>query len=125
MEEEAAEEVKKKMEEEAAAPKKKLEAAAKKEEEEVAKTDAAEIDGLAAAVARANLGTAVVTGAAAWIAAAGARSVAQLESDDIDGASLKARPPPLRMTAWAGAGLACLFVCLCRSGAVRCGVELV
>jgi hypothetical protein len=115
------------MEEEAAAKKEDEEAAAehKTAEPEGAKTDAAEIDGLAAAVARANLGTAVLTGAAAWIAAAGARSVLQLESDDIDGASLKARPPPLRMTAWAGAGLACLFVCAGpSSGAVRCGAEL-
>ncbi len=43
-----------------------------------------EIEGLAAAVARVKLGGDVLTGAAAWIAAAGAQSVAQLEPDDID-----------------------------------------
>jgi hypothetical protein len=79
----------------------------KQAEAAAAPVDADEIDGLAAAVARANLGAAVLASAAAWLAAAGARSVAQLEPDDIDGASLKARPPPLRMTAWPGAGLAC------------------
>ncbi len=45
-----------------------------------------EIEGLAAAVARVKLGGDVLTGAAAWIAAAGAQSVAQLEPADIDGA---------------------------------------
>ncbi len=45
-----------------------------------------EIDGLAAAVARANLGPDVLASAAAWLAAAGASSVTQLETDDIDGA---------------------------------------
>jgi hypothetical protein len=45
-----------------------------------------EIDGLAAAVARANLGPDVLASAAAWLATAGASSVTQLETDDIDGA---------------------------------------
>ena len=45
-----------------------------------------EIDGLAAAVARANLGPDVLARAAAWLAAEGASSVTQLEPDDIDGA---------------------------------------
>jgi hypothetical protein len=45
-----------------------------------------EIDGLAAAVARANLGPDVLARAAAWLAAEGASSVTQLEADDIDGA---------------------------------------
>ena len=45
-----------------------------------------EIDGLVAAVARANLGPDVLASAAAWLATAGASSVTQLETDDIDGA---------------------------------------
>ena len=45
-----------------------------------------EIDGLAAAVARANLCPDVLASAAAWLAAEGASSVTQLEADDIDGA---------------------------------------
>ena len=45
-----------------------------------------EIDGLTAAVARANLGPDVLARAAAWLATAGASSVTQLETDDIDGA---------------------------------------
>ena len=45
-----------------------------------------EIDGLAAAVARANLGPDVLASAAAWLAADGASSVTQLETDDIDSA---------------------------------------
>ncbi len=45
-----------------------------------------QIDGLAEAVARANLGADVLAKAAAWVANAGARSVTQLENDDIDGA---------------------------------------
>ncbi len=67
-------------------------AAAKKAEEEVAaeKAEAAknvmEIEGLAAVVKSVNLGADVLASAASWIAAAGARSVAQLEKDDIDGA---------------------------------------
>ncbi len=70
-----------------------------------AKTAADEINGLAAAVARASLGAAVLADAAAWIAAAGARSVAQLEQDDIDGAPfLHGRRRGLRMR-WAGPGL--------------------
>ncbi len=88
-----------------------------------AKTAADEIDGLAAAVARANLGAAVLADAAAWIAAAGARSVAQLEQDDIDGAPFShGRRRGLRMRR-AGPGW---FVCLLAlSGEVRCGAELV
>ncbi len=82
--------------------------------------NAYEVDGLAAALARADLGAAERASAAAWIKSAGARSVAQLEPDDIDGASLTARPP-LRITAWAGPGL--LFVCLRQSGAVGRGEE--
>ena len=58
----------------------------KKAEDEVAKADAAEIEGLAAAVARAKLDADVLARAAAWLATAGASSVAQLETDDIDGA---------------------------------------
>ena len=54
----------------------------------------------------------MLAGAAAWIAAAGARSIAQLEQDDIDGAILKARPPPRPGDAPGRAGLVCLFVCL-------------
>ena len=87
---------------------------------------ASEIDGLAAAVARANVGATVLANAAAWIAAAGARSVAELEPDDIDGALSSARPPlPLWMR---GPGRACLCVCLrwsAASSTVRCGAELV
>ncbi len=45
-----------------------------------------DIDGLAAAVARANLGPDVLASAAACLAMAGASSVTQLETDDIDGA---------------------------------------
>ncbi len=48
-----------------------------------------EIDGLAAAVARANLGPDVLASAAAWLAAEGASSVTQLETDDIDGAGAR------------------------------------
>ncbi len=44
-----------------------------------------QIDGLAAAVARANLGADVLAKAAAWFASAGARSITQLEKNDIDG----------------------------------------
>jgi hypothetical protein len=61
-------------------------AAAKQAAEDAAAKSVMEIDGLAAAVARVKLGGDVLTGAAAWIAAAGAQSVAQLEPDDIDGA---------------------------------------
>ncbi len=58
-----------------------------------------QIEGLAAAVARANLGPDVLARAAAWLAAAGASSVTQLEPDDIDGAlygvaHTSARPLP-------------------------------
>jgi hypothetical protein len=68
----------------------------------------------------------VLAGAAAWIAAAGARSIAQLEQDDIDGAILKARPPPRPGDAPGRAGLVCLFVCLfALSCAVRGGADLV
>jgi hypothetical protein len=59
---------------------------AKKAEEAAAAKNVMEIEGLAAAVARVKLAADVLTGAAAWIAAAGAQSVAQLEPDDIDGA---------------------------------------
>jgi hypothetical protein len=72
-----------------AAEKKESEAAAaqnQKTDAAAAKTDACEIDGLAEAIARTDLGAAVLANAAAWIAAAGARSVAKLEKDDIDGA---------------------------------------
>ena len=67
------------------------EPAAKKAEEAAAATNGTEIEGLAAAVARVNLGAAVLTRAAEWIAAAGAHSVAQLEQDDIAGALSLAR----------------------------------
>ena len=58
-----------------------------------------QIDGLAAAVARAHLGPDVLASAAAWLAAEGASSVTQLEPDDIDGAlysqaHTSARPLP-------------------------------
>ncbi len=85
----AEEEVTAKKAEEAAAAKKAEEAAAaaaKKAEEAAAAKSVMEIEGLAAAVARVKLGGDVLTRAAAWIAAAGAQSVAQLEPDDIDGA---------------------------------------
>ncbi len=73
--------------EEAAAAKKAEEATAAKEAEEAAAAKSViEIEGLAAAVARVKLGGDVLTRAAAWIAVAGAQSVAQLEPDDIDGA---------------------------------------
>jgi hypothetical protein len=76
-----------KAEEEAKVAKKKEEKTKnKKADAGVAKTDADEIDGLAEAVGRANLGAAVLANAAAWIAAAGAHSVAELEKDDIHGA---------------------------------------
>ena len=74
--------------------------AAKKEaEEKAAAKKTVEIDGLAAAVARANLGPEVLASAAAWLAAEGASSVTQLEPDDIDGAlysqaHTSARPLP-------------------------------
>jgi hypothetical protein len=77
-----------------------------------AKTDADEIDGLAAAVARANLGAAVLADAAAWIAAAGARSVAQLETDDIDGALSRQTAFVARLDAPTGlAGLQSFHLC--------------
>jgi hypothetical protein len=60
-------------------------AAAKMAEKAAAAKNVTEIEGLAAAVARVNLGAAVLTRAAEWIAAAGAHSVTQLEQDDIDG----------------------------------------
>ncbi len=77
--------------------------------------NAYEVDGLAAAVARADLGAAELASAAAWIKSAVARSIAQLEPDDIDGASLKAR---LRTTAWTGPSLLC--VCLRRLSTSLC-----
>jgi hypothetical protein len=58
-----------------------------------------QIDGLAEAVARANLGADVLAKAAAWAANAGARSVTQLEKDDIDGA--------VCLVAYATAGVTC------------------
>jgi hypothetical protein len=61
-------------------------AATKEAEEKAAAKKTVEIDGLAAAVARANLGPDVLARAAAWLAAEGASSVTQLEADDIDGA---------------------------------------
>jgi hypothetical protein len=61
-------------------------AATKEAEERAAAKKTVEIDGLAAAVAGANLGPDVLASAAAWLAAEGASSVTQLETDDIDGA---------------------------------------
>jgi hypothetical protein len=70
-----------------------------------------------------NLGAAVLTRAAAWIAAAGAHSVAQLEPDDIDGApccspsshgchyGLQMHGP--EGLVWCVSLFVCLCVCLC------------
>ncbi len=124
--EEAPAKATKKDEEDAAAAEKEKEVEAaknQKEEAAAAQTNAHEIDGLAEAIARASLGAAALSNAAAWIAAAGAHSVAQLEPDDIDGApSSHGRRCGLRMR---GPGRACLFVCLRWSGAVLSGAELV
>jgi hypothetical protein len=131
---------KKKTEEEAAAQAKKekgLDTAEKNEEEPAAAEKRAEkeaasekiadgnhgIDGLAEAVARANLGGDVLTGAAAWIAAAGAHSVAQLEPDEIEGAlsgraAVTSDRTPVLDLMRALPGL-CLFLCGASGSASR------
>jgi hypothetical protein len=117
MAEEEAAAVKKKAEEEAAAKLEKEQEAAKNK-----KTDADEIDGLAAAVARANLGSAVLASAAEWIAAAGARSVAQLEPDDIDGALIRPLTPAGRNS---GKTMNSIQLCSRPSGKVNSALESV